>query len=111
MLDPPLTCSISYRRSRFSTRLLPDRRYTASHFWLLETAPGLWRVGFTKFATRMLGDIVEYQFDVGPGTEVEVGQKAGSIEGFKAVSDIYCVASGVFAATNEGLRNDITLIE
>ena len=101
----------SFKRSRFSTRLPLDRVYTRAHYWLRETTPGLWRVGFTKFATRMLGDIVEYQFEVNPGSEVDIGQKAGWIEGFKAVSEIYCVASGEFVATNPDLRDDITLIE
>ena len=30
--------------------------------------PGLWRVGFTKFATRMLGELVEAQFKAYPLT-------------------------------------------
>jgi glycine cleavage system H protein len=59
----------------------------------------------------MLGDIVEYQFDVEPGSSVICGQKIGWIEGFKAVSDLYAVAGGDFAGSNPGLREDITLIE
>ncbi len=31
--------------------------------------PGVWRVGLTKFATRMLGDIVEFEFSVAPGAD------------------------------------------
>jgi glycine cleavage system H protein len=100
-----------YKRSRFGTRLPQDRRYTRSHYWLLEGEPGLWRIGFTKFATRMLGDIVEYSFDIEPGHVVELGKKIGWIEGFKAVSDIYSVASGKFVRANPELRDDITLLE
>ena len=29
---------------------------------------GVWRVGLTKFATRMLGDIVEFEFSAAPGS-------------------------------------------
>ena len=47
---------IAYKRSRFSTRLPEGRRYMGSHFWLLEEEASVWRVGFTKFAARMLGD-------------------------------------------------------
>ena len=36
-IDPVNT--LAYRRARFATRLPLDRRYTASHFWLLEVAP------------------------------------------------------------------------
>src|SRR4029079_7441193 len=73
-------CKVSYRRSRFSTRLPDDRRYTASHYWLLEVEPGTWRVGFTQFATRMLGDLVEHGFEVKPGAAVELGDTVGWIE-------------------------------
>ena len=103
--------TLAYRRARFGTRLPTDRLYTRSHYWLLEAEPGLWRVGFTKFATRMLGDVVEYQFDVQSPSNVDVGQKIGWIEGFKAVSDIYCVAAGTFDGSNHKLRQDITLLE
>ena len=62
--------TILYKRSRFSTRLPIDRRYTAGHYWLAEEEHGVWRVGFTKFATRMLGDLVEYAFSVYAGAAV-----------------------------------------
>jgi glycine cleavage system H protein len=100
-----------YKRARFGTRLPTDRLYTRSHYWLLESEAGLWRVGFTKFATRMLGDIVEYQLEVAVESRVDVGQKIGWIEGFKAVSDIYSVVEGAFSGENPGLRADITLLE
>ena len=45
-----------YKRNRFATRLPTDRFYTRSHYWLREVEPAVWRIGFTKFATRMLGD-------------------------------------------------------
>ena len=103
--------TIRYKRSRFSTRLPIGVRYTRSHYWLREHESGLWRIGLTKFATRMLGDLVEYEFSLGPGSAVEVGQTIGWIEGFKAVSDIYAVASGRFSALNANLGRDITLLE
>ena len=102
---------LAYKRARFGTRLPTDRVYTRSHYWLIEAEPGLWRVGFTKFATRMLGDIVEYQFEVASGGYVGTGQKIGWIEGFKAVSEIYSVAEGAFSGENPELREDITLLE
>ena len=102
---------IAYKRARFATRLPVDRLYTRAHYWMHQAEPGLWRVGFTKFATRMLGDMVEFQFDSQPGDAVEVGQKLGWIEGFKAVSDIYSAATGRFAGSNPALIDDITLLE
>lgn len=103
--------TIPYKRSRFSTRLPVDRRYTAAHYWLREETPGVWQVGFTKFATRMLGDLVEYDFSVGPGDAVTVGQDIGSMEGFKAVTTIYSVADGQFLGAGDALRSDITMAE
>jgi glycine cleavage system H protein len=38
------------------------------------------------------------------------GEIIGSIEGFKAISDIYCVATGAFAGGNPALREDIELV-
>lgn len=103
MQNPPV-CRISYKRSRFSTQLPTDRRYTASHFWLLELEPGLWKVGFTRFAARMLGDLVEHGFEVKPREKVELGQTIGWIEAFKAMTDLYCVGDGAFERGNADLE-------
>ena len=108
-IDPQHT--VYYKRARFTTRLPLTHRYDRSHFWLAEEAPGVWRVGLTKFATRMLGDLVECRFDIALGDLVAVGQTIGSIEGFKAVSDIYCVAAGEFAGPNAQLEQDPTLLD
>ena len=78
---------VSYKRSRFSTRLPIDRLYAPSHFWMAEKEPDIRQIGFTKFATRMLGDFVELEFEVKPGDHVEIGQQIGSVEGFKRSSD------------------------
>jgi glycine cleavage system H protein len=102
---------IAYKRSRFSTRLPVDRLYTPSHFWLVEVEPSVWRVGFTKFATRMLGDMVEFGFDAKPGSTVSVGQAIGWVEGFKALTDLYCAADGEFIGINPALNGDITLTD
>lgn len=96
-----------YKRSNFVTHLPADARYSPSHFWLREIEPGRWRVGFTKFATRMLGDIVEVQFEKKPGDAIASGDIIGSIEGFKAISDIYCVADGKFADCNPSLATSV----
>ena len=48
----------------------------------------------------MLGEIVEFDFEVESGRRVDVADVIGWIEGFKAVSDVYCPASGVFGEVN-----------
>jgi glycine cleavage system H protein len=103
--------TVAYKRSRFSTRLPVGYRYTPSHYWLLEIEPGVWRVGFTKFAARMLGDIVEFDFRVPAGAPIDAGQVLGWTEGFKAMSDIYSAASGAFLGSNPLLASAITLID
>ncbi len=95
--------ALRYQRSRFTTRLPLDRRYTAAHVWLAPEADGVWRVGFTKFAARMLGEVVEFGFEVEPGGAVELGAVIGWMEGFKASTDLYSVVDGVFVAANPGL--------
>jgi glycine cleavage system H protein len=100
-----------YKRSRFSTRLPWDRLYTASHFWVRETEAGLWQVGLTKFAARMLGDVVDLAFDVAEGDEIAVGQTIGSLEGFKARTELYAVASGHFAGGNPALADSLDALD
>lgn len=89
-----------YKRSRFATRLQADRLYAASHFWLQQQSSGLWRIGLTKFAARMLGDIVDLGFEVETGASVEVGDAIGWLEGFKARTDLYAAARGRFVGGN-----------
>jgi glycine cleavage system H protein len=102
--------TLLYRRARFVTRLPLGRLYSPSHFWIAEHEAGIWRVGFTRFATRMLGEIVEHEFQVETGAPVESGQIIGWIEGFKAISDIYSIAEGNFAGGNPVLTEEIELL-
>lgn len=102
---------IYYKRSRFSTRLPWDRLYTASHFWVRETEPGVWQVGLTKFAARMLGEVVDLAFDVQDDEAIEVGQTIGSLEGFKARTELYAVASGRFAGGNPALAQSLEALD
>ena len=108
-LDPQST--VYYKRSRFTTRLPKGRLFAPAHYWLEPLSPGRWRVGFTKFATRMLGEMVEHGFRAQPGDAVTVGETIGWVEGFKAVADVYCVGEGSFAASNAALEKDVTLID
>lgn len=102
--------AVRFKRNHFSTRLPRDRLYCLSHAWLREHAPGQWRVGLTGFATRMLGEIVEFDFEVTAGQRVEVAEVIGWIEGFKAVSDVYCAATGVFRDVNPAAADDPEII-
>lgn len=108
-VDPKQT--IYYKRARFTTRLPLGRLYDQSHFWLLAEEEDLYRIGLTKFATRMLGDLVEINFNASVGDEVDVGQTIGSIEGFKAISELYCTVQGQFESINQQLSEDPSLLD
>ena len=110
-MTTPRESSLYYRRSRFTTHLPRGYRYSPAHYWLNEESPGIWRVGFTKFATRMLGDIVEFEFAVAPGRNVNLGDEIGSIEGLKAVTSVFAAGTGRFLGASESLRADVTLVE
>jgi glycine cleavage system H protein len=78
--------------------------FTEGHFWLAPEEGLSKRIGFTTFATRMLGEIVEFEFEVSPGQEIERGQAIGWFEGFKAVTELYSPLAGVFSGQNPDLE-------
>lgn len=104
---------VRFKHARFSARLPVEFRYSLSHYWMMpvEGESNLWRVGFTKFATRMLGELVEAQFDVKKGDAVESGQQIGYVEGFKAASDLFSVMDGRFVEGNPILEVDACIVK
>jgi len=109
-MQAPRPKTLHYKRSNFATQLPVDFLYTPSHAWLAAVGPGRWRVGLTKFATRMLGEMVDHGLEIEPGTKVECGQIIGWVEGFKAISDLFCVADGQFLGSNAALKEKIALM-
>jgi glycine cleavage system H protein len=101
-----------YKRSNFVTHLPTGYLYSPTHYWIALEREGsnVWRVGFTKFATRMLGEVVDQQWEKTVGDLIAPGEILGSIEGFKAISDIYSIAAGTFQGGNEVLQSKIELI-
>ena len=99
-----------FKQSHFVTHLPVEYRYTRSHFWAECRTGARLRLGFTKFATRMLGEMVEHEFDTEVGASVRLGQVLGWIEGFKAISDVISMGQGVFAGGNPALKENIGLV-
>ena len=131
--------TVRFRHAHFSARFPVGYRYSPSHFWLLpvdetdvaslgspaseseSSSAGrlataspeparLWRVGMTKFATRMLGELVDFTFTPPEGGPVSPGDMIGWVEGFKAASDVFCVMSGTFAGSNPALKADACIV-
>ncbi|CAN5577045.1 glycine cleavage system protein GcvH [soil metagenome] len=80
-----------------------DLRYTADHEWL-RSQGAAWRVGITQFAVDQLGDITLVDLP-GVGDLVTKGQRFGTIESVKSVSDLYAPVSGKVTAVNAALKD------
>src|ERR1051326_1839903 len=109
-MDGPRPKTLPYKRSHFATQLPVEYLYSPSHAWMARADAEHWRVGLTKFATRMLGEMVDHGFEVELGAQVAAGQIVGLVECFKAISDLYCIADGQFPGGNPVLKEKITLV-
>ena len=109
-MDDATPKTLFFKRSHFATHLPVDALFSPSHYWLRREPDGLWRVGFSKFAVRMLGELVDQSFETPVGTPIQAGTILGWIEGFKAISDIYSVVDGVFQGGNPALQGQLEQI-
>lgn len=80
-----------------------DRKYVASHEWILADADVL-LVGITEPAQDQLGDLV-FVGDVRVGAKLKAGETAGVVESVKAASDIYAPMDGEVIAFNDALND------
>lgn len=80
-----------------------DLRYTHDHEWLRAQGSS-WRVGITQFAVDALGDITLVDLPK-EGDLVTKGQRFGTIESVKSVSDLYAPVSGKVVAINASLKD------
>src|ERR1700704_1369803 len=90
------------------TSLPTDLRYTHDHEWLRASGT-VWRVGITQFAVDQLGDITIVELPREGGL-VTKGQRFGTIESVKSVSDLYAPVSGRVTAVNAGLKDGPELV-
>lgn len=80
-----------------------DLRYTHDHEWLKAHGTS-WRVGITQFAVDQLGDITLVDLPK-EGDLVTKGQRFGTIESVKSVSDLYAPVSGRVTGVNAALKD------
>ena len=102
MAEHQPTNFVKYKKSKFSTQLPSNYFYTKSHFWVNNTDDIL-VIGLTKLAVRMLGELVECEFEIENDSNIQKGNIIGWIEGLKANSDLYAVCSGKFISANSVL--------
>ena len=81
----------------------PDLRYTHDHEWLRAQGTA-WRVGITQFAVDQLGDITLVDLPK-EGDQITKGQRFGTVESVKSVSDLYAPVSGRVVAVNTALKD------
>lgn len=80
-----------------------DLKYTNDHEWLKPTG-STWRVGITQFAVDQLGDITLVDLPK-EGDQVTKGQRFGTVESVKSVSDLYAPVSGRVVSINPALKD------
>jgi len=80
-----------------------DLRYTTDHEWVRPT-DRRWAVGITSFAVEQLGDITLVELPK-EGDLITRGQRFGTIESVKSVSELYAPISGRVVRVNAALAN------
>ncbi len=85
-----------------------DLKYTHDHEWLRANGAN-WSVGITQFAVDQLGDITLVDLPK-EGDLVTKGQRFGTIESVKSVSDLYAPVSGKVVAINTTLKDSPELV-
>lgn len=87
----------------------PEELYfTKTHEWVAVDGD-VATIGISDFAVKLLTDIV-YMSLPAIGKKISPGESIGEIESVKAVSDIYAPVQGEVVAINEGLPDNLTLL-
>ncbi len=80
-----------------------ELKFTPEHEWIrINGESG--SVGVTDYAQKQLGDVVYIELPE-IGQTFKQGEQFGTIESVKAVSDLYCPASGEVIKVNSDLVN------
>ncbi len=78
-----------------------DLKYTKDHEWARVEGATV-SVGITDYAQDKLGDVVFIEIENG-GTRVKQGEKFGTVESVKSVSDLFSPLSGKITDVNKDL--------
>ena len=83
-------------------------RFAKSHEWVAVEGD-IATIGISDFAVKLLTDIVFLALPA-VGKKFSPGESMGEIESVKAVSDVYAPVRGEVIAVNEGLPDNLTLL-
>jgi glycine cleavage system H protein len=80
-----------------------DRRYSKEHEWI-RVEDGKGTIGITDYAQNQLGDVVFLELPE-VGANIEAGERFGTVESVKAVSELYAPVSGEVLEVNTDLAD------
>ena len=82
-----------------------DRKYMKSHEWVLDLGDGMYQIGISDYAQKMLREITYVQFD-DEDTEFEQKEVILTVEAIKASGDIYAPFKLLLVENNEVLEDE-----
>jgi len=85
-----------------------DLRYTKDHEWA-RIEKDIVTVGITDYAQDKLGDVVFIEIQE-EGTTLKQGEKFGTVESVKSVSDVFSPFSGTLKEVNRALIDNPELV-
>jgi glycine cleavage system H protein len=85
-----------------------DRRYLETHEWA-HIEDDVATIGITDFAQDELGDIVFVELP-SVDDQVTAGERFGTVESIKAVSDLYAPVTGTVTEVNDALVDQPELV-
>ncbi len=95
---------------RFDNYLIKtDRSYMETHEWVKEIEPGIFLMGISDYAQKMLHEISYVQFE-DPDEEFEEKDTIVVVEAIKASGDIYSPFKAKLLENNENLEDSPELI-
>jgi len=86
-----------------------DRKYTASHEWVLDNGNGSYTIGITDHAQALLGDLVFIE-QPEVGESYDAASEIAVVESVKAASDVYAPFAGEVTDINAELADAPELV-
>ena len=104
-----MTKPLVFMMGRSPAFLPTDRKYARNHMWAAALEGG-YRVGFSAYAVKLLGDLRHLEWSVEPGAAFAASEPIGFIEGSKATSELYAPVAGQVREINRAVVADPTLV-